>query len=125
MDLRHELEMRALHKYLERIEKGEVTGSEPFHVIINLLAKMSDAALNEARRTLIDDRKRSVQKAEPFPLNFEALIPGASQESLIEVSKIFAEDNLIRLGQIEEQEQRVAAEVFHEKYSGRHLQPVS
>lgn len=125
MDIKYELEMRALHKYLERMQRGEVTGAEPFHVIVNLMGKASDIALKDARRTLIDERKRAVNEGDPFPLSIEGLISGASQEGLLEVSRIFAEDHLVVLGFMEEQEQQFAAEAFHEKYTGeRHLQLV-
>lgn len=126
MDLRYEIEMRALHRYSDRLAKGQVTGAEPFHVITSLLGSASFETINQAQRVMIDDRKRTgLDEGRPFPLNVEDLVSDASQECLLEVSGIFVEGRLIHLGQIDADEQAAAGKVFHEKYAGRHLQPVS
>lgn len=56
MDLINEIEMRRAQKYLERVQRGDVKGAEPFHTITILVGSASEKALIEASKILTEDR---------------------------------------------------------------------
>jgi|GEM_PF-1887758 len=99
MNHQDEVEMGNLQCYLERVQNGKVSGAEPFHTITFLLNKMPECLIEEARE-LLDSQSPAV-----FPRRFDDLIRDASPDSMAEVSRLFAEERLCQLGEIDRNDQ--------------------